>query len=145
MGIESKVYLDIARIWNIGPGEVEKMVRDYIWAVTCDLKPLQLYPKPPIYIRPVKVKSLKERMEDTKMKNDIYPLVVVLDRYNGTYSGGKWTAWNLNYVPSKIDADDMECADFFSKNTIVYGRGETPEEAIKDLKMILDCGISDPD
>jgi hypothetical protein len=80
-----------------------------------------------------------------KMKNNIYPLVVVLDRYNGTYSGGKWTAWNLNYVPWKIDADDNECADFFSKNTIVYGRGETPQEAIDDLKMILDCGVSDPD
>lgn len=79
------------------------------------------------------------------MKNDIYPLVVVLDRYNGTYSGGKWTAWNLSYVPSKIDADDTECADFFAKNMIVYGRGETPQEAIDDLKMILNCGISDPD
>ena len=77
--------------------------------------------------------------------SDIYPLVIVKDRYNGTYSGGKWTAWNLNYVPSKADADDIECADFFSKNNIVYGRGETPEEAIEDLKMILDCGISDPD
>jgi len=82
--------------------------------------------------------------EDKKM-SDIYPLVVVLDRYNGTYSGGKWTAWNLSYVPSKIDADDVECADFFSENTIVYGRGETPQEAIDDLKMILDCGVSDPD
>lgn len=145
MNIESKVYLDIARIWNVCPGEVEKMVRDYIGAVTCDFKPLKLYSKPRICIRPVKVKTLKERLEETKMKNDIYPLVVVLDRYNGTYSGGKWTAWNLNYVPWKIDADDTECADFFSKNTIVYGRGETPQEAIDDLKMILNCGIPDPD
>ena len=69
----------------------------------------------------------------------------MLDRYNGTYSGGKWTAWNLSYVPSKIDADDTECADFFAKNMIVYGRGETPQEAIDDLKMILNCGIPDPD
>ena len=77
--------------------------------------------------------------------SDIYPLVIIKDRYNGTYSGGKWTAWNLSYVPSKIDSDDIECADFFSKNTIVYGRGETPQEAIDDLKMILNCGIPDPD
>lgn len=77
--------------------------------------------------------------------SDIYPLVVVLDRYNGTYSGGKWTAWNLSYVPWKIDADDTECADFFAKNMIVYGRGETPQEAIDDLKIVLDCGIPDPD
>lgn len=78
--------------------------------------------------------------------SDIKPLVVVFDdKFDGVYSGGKWTAWNLCYVPSKIFGDAKECADFFSKDTIVYGRGETPQEAIDDLKMILDCGISDPD
>lgn len=65
--------------------------------------------------------------------SDIYPLVIVKDRYNGTYSGGKWTAWNLGYVPSKVDADDIECADFFSKPNLIFGRGETPQEAIDDL------------
>lgn len=64
MSIESKVYLELARIWNLGPGEVEKMVRDYIGAVTCDFKSLQPYPKPHIHIRPVKVKTLKERLEE---------------------------------------------------------------------------------
>lgn len=66
MSIESKVYLDISRIWNIGPGEVEKMVRDYIGAVTCNFEPLKLYSKPRICIRPVKVKTLKERLEEIK-------------------------------------------------------------------------------
>jgi len=66
MNIESKVYLDLARIWNIGPGEVEKIVRDYIEEVTCNFEPLKLYSKPRIYIKPVKVKTLKERLEDIK-------------------------------------------------------------------------------
>lgn len=78
--------------------------------------------------------------------SDIYPLVVVLDdKFDGVYSGGKWTAWNKCYVPSKIFGDAKECADFFSTTNLIYGRGETPQEAIDDLKMILDCGISDPD
>lgn len=68
--IESKVYLDLARIWNRGPGEVEKIVRDYIGAVTCEFKPLQPYPKPHIYIRPVKLKTLKERLEEATMHAD---------------------------------------------------------------------------
>ena len=68
MNIESKVYLELARICNLGPGEVEKIVRDYIGAVTCNFEPLKLYPKPPIYIRPVKVKSLKEKIDNYKRR-----------------------------------------------------------------------------
>ncbi len=72
MSIESKVYLDLARIWNVGPGEVEKIVRDYIGAVTCDFKPLQTYPKPHIHIRPIKVKTLKQKLEEATMHEDCY-------------------------------------------------------------------------
>lgn len=73
--------------------------------------------------------------------NDIKPLVVVLDdRHNGKYSGGKWTAWNMCYVPSKIFSDEKECSDFFAKENLIYGRGETPEEAIEDLKHRLVYG-----
>lgn len=72
--------------------------------------------------------------------SDIYPLVIVKDRYNGTYSGGKWTAWNLSYVPSKVDADDTVCIEFFSAVGITYGRGETPHEAIADLQFMIDYG-----
>ena len=66
--IESKVYLDLARIWNVGPGEVQKIVEDYIGAVTCDFESLKPYPKPRIHIRPVKIKTLKERLEEYEMK-----------------------------------------------------------------------------
>lgn len=68
--IESKIFLDLARIWNLGPGEVETIVRDYIGAVTCDFRPLQPYPKP--HIKPVKVKTLKERLEEATMHEDCY-------------------------------------------------------------------------
>lgn len=76
----------------------------------------------------------EKRMID---KNDeIYPLTVVKDRYNGTYTGGKYLAWNKepNEVPrvfqGECDADIVSIADML-KN--LYGKGNTPEEAIDDL------------
>ena len=70
----------------------------------------------------------------------IYPLTVILDRYNGTYSGGKWTAWNLKFsdIPPAVSADDCSCAGFFSNSNIVYGTGNTPEKAIEDLRKKLE-------
>ena len=71
---------------------------------------------------------------------DIYPLTIVRDRYRGTYSGGKYTAWNLrpDEVPAQIFWDDCGCADFFDSTEKLYGRGATPEEAIKDLEKRLE-------
>ena len=44
-----------------------------------------------------------------------YPLTIVHDRYNGCYSGGEFTAWNLypQDVPEEIDSDDVNCCVFF--------------------------------
>ena len=125
--------------------EITKMIHDYIGSIRCDYDRLNC-PKPPIYIGPVKVKSLKERLNEAylirrkRKMSDIYPLVIVKDRYNGTYSGGKWTAWNLGYVPSKVDSDDSDCCEFFSAVGITYGRGETPQEAIDDLNHFIRYG-----
>lgn len=68
--------------------------------------------------------------------DDLYPLTIVLDRYCGTYSGGKYTAWNLDAseVPPEIYSDDVTCAIFWSKNNFQFGIGCTPENAIEDLK-----------
>ena len=70
---------------------------------------------------------------------DIYPLTIVLDRYNGTYSGGKYTAWNLcpDEVPEDISLDDVSVRDFFQECNIPYGIGSTPNEAITDLATKL--------
>ena len=66
-----------------------------------------------------------------------YPLTIVADRYSGTYSGGAFTAWNLQAedVPQDINASDVECASFWDTADGRYyiGRGKTPDEAIKDL------------
>ena len=31
------------------------------------------------------------------MNNEMYPLTIIKDRYNGTYSGGMYLAFNLEY------------------------------------------------
>lgn len=68
----------------------------------------------------------------------IYPLTIVPDRYNGTYSGGLYTVWNhyAENVPTEIYSDDMTCNDFWKfevENRNDFGVGDTIQEAIDDL------------
>ena len=76
--------------------------------------------------------------------DSIYPLTVTMDRYTGSYSGGKWTAWNLepSEIPVEVFEDDVSCGNFWFLNEgrIKVGMGETPNEAIEDLRR----KINDP-
>lgn len=74
-----------------------------------------------------------------KELHDIYPLTIVRDRYNGTYSGGYFTAWNLYPwgIPEKVFGDDNSCWSYFRSTHDIYGRGSTPDEAVIDLKRRL--------
>ena len=73
--------------------------------------------------------------------NEIYPLTIINDRYTGTYSGGIFTAWNMDYyeIPTDPDEDDVACMLFWAKTDIIVGRGETPQEAVDDLKRRLEA------
>jgi len=64
-----------------------------------------------------------------------HPLTIIHDRYNGCYSGGEFTAWNLcpENIPEEIDSDDVSCCVFFNRTRIIYGRGKTPDNAVVDL------------
>ena len=71
---------------------------------------------------------------------ELYPLTIVMDRYSGVYSGGIFTAWNLDpdEVPEEICWDDGSVMTFFDnvregKSPFVYGIGKTPDEAAMDL------------
>ena len=73
---------------------------------------------------------------------DIYPLTIVRDRYTGAYSGGKFIAWPAEpyQIAEDPQADDTTCMLFWiwvEENKIPYGRGETPEEAVRDLQQRL--------
>ena len=71
------------------------------------------------------------------MNNEIYPLTIILDRYDGAYSGGKWLAFNMDYdeIPKEINSSDIECVKFWHKNKdLIVGRGKGLEEALDDLR-----------
>lgn len=75
------------------------------------------------------------------MEEKIYPLTVVADRYNGTYSGGRFLAFNLDSydVPTEIHEDDVTCMNFwYNEPSIIVGKGKTMKEAVEDLykKMV---------
>ena len=73
-----------------------------------------------------------------KMMKDldsIYPLTIISDRYNGVYSGGKYTAWPLFYyqVPREPEESDIDCSLFWETYCGVVGKGNTIQEALVDL------------
>lgn len=81
-------------------------------------------------------------MREGKAMKEIYPLTIVRDRYTGAYSGGEFIAWPMEYfqIPEDPQADDTACMLFWiwaEGNSIPYGRGKTPEEALRDLQERL--------
>jgi predicted Abi (CAAX) family protease len=64
-----------------------------------------------------------------------YPTTIIKDRYQGTYSDGKWLAFPIDYhqVPKDIDSGDIECMMFWDSYTGCVGKGNTVEEAFSDL------------
>lgn len=70
---------------------------------------------------------------------EIYPLTVVCDRYGGTYSGGRYTAWNCDPwdVPEEIDEGDVSCSIFWDDYKKPVGKGVTPLQAMEDLRIKL--------
>jgi hypothetical protein len=80
---------------------------------------------------------------------DIYPLTIILDRYNGAYSDGKWLAFNQYHynIPDEVDDGDVECCMFWynqrrleknNENYMIIGIGNTIDEAMKDLLRKMD-------
>lgn len=70
----------------------------------------------------------------------IYPLTITLDRYEGTYSGGKILAINSDEFPQGVSSGDLECDEFWKdyKNIITIGVGDTVHDAIMDLKRKME-------
>ena len=76
-----------------------------------------------------------------------YPLCIVEDRYCGAYSGARFLAFNMNpYYAQElpIDAGDIDCENFWNGkdkdydiNDYIIGKGETPEEAVWNLILLL--------
>ena len=69
-----------------------------------------------------------------------HPTTIVNDRYSGIYSEAQWLAFPLEHydVPAEVDGDDMTCVDFWQDYAEPVGKGDTPDEALRDLVTIMD-------
>lgn len=66
----------------------------------------------------------------------MYPVTIICDRYWGVYSKALWTAWNCrpNAIPEGVTDEDCECHAFWLNYSGLVGKGETPDEAYRDLR-----------
>ena len=69
------------------------------------------------------------------MTDNIYQLTIVRYRYCGSYSGGKYIAFNLEStdVPKEVFGDDGTAMKFWKHCKIVVGTGGSPDNAVKYL------------
>lgn len=67
--------------------------------------------------------------------SEIYPMTIICDRYGGTYSGGRYTAWYKDFwdIPDEVDGCDPECSIFWLQCEEIVGIGDTPILAAEDL------------
>lgn len=71
--------------------------------------------------------------------HQMYPVIIVCDRYDGTYSGGKFTVWGCypEHIPEEIYSDDDTCHEFWRDDIkdfkYYYGIGNTIQEAVDDM------------
>jgi hypothetical protein len=73
-------------------------------------------------------------------KGHLYPVTIVMDRYDGCYSKSKWLAIQCNSddIPDEIGGGDPEEESFWrdhDDSKFPIGKGATPNEAYEDLKI----------
>lgn len=74
------------------------------------------------------------------MSTSLWPVTILMDRYQGTYSGGEWLAFNCtpDQVPEDAQGQDVPCAEFFGMpDSRRVGRGRSPSLAFEDLQERL--------
>lgn len=70
------------------------------------------------------------------MRAPLYPVTITAARYQGSYEGGTWTAFNCypHQIPADADGDDIACVTFWTSSAADRcGRGNSPAEALADL------------
>ncbi len=75
------------------------------------------------------------------------PLCIIEDRYSGVYSNALFLAFNMepyNVWEMPVCAGDLDCARFwadedddFPLDSLTIGKGSTPQEALKNLVLLL--------
>lgn len=78
--------------------------------------------------------------EEYELDVALWPIMIVQDRYRGTYTGAQWIAIPQADMAEDLETtvwgDDIECidwADSFIKKDKRVGIGDTPDQALSDL------------
>ncbi len=68
--------------------------------------------------------------------DDLPGVTIVTARYRGIYEPGKWLAFGggSRELPDGWDAGDSACMDFWQVRKDEVGGGDTPDEALADLR-----------
>ena len=76
--------------------------------------------------------TVEEKQEWLEVK---YPLTIISDRYDGTYSGGGWLAFPLycDEIPPAVNGYDEDCAQFWKDYKEPVGKGAYASDAVTDL------------
>lgn len=67
------------------------------------------------------------------MPFEVYPCIILADRYSGAYSGASWTAWNGYAIPAGPEDGDVLCRNFWQDYKGPVGKGSTPNDAYQSL------------
>ena len=64
-----------------------------------------------------------------------YLVTIILDRYNGSYSGAKFIAYPQEpyEICNEVNSDDIACLTYWNDFSSIIGKGNTPNEAYEDL------------
>ena len=91
-------------------------------------------------IEQVKIGLVGNENRSIRGIDDLCALIVVKDRYGGTYSGSEYVAWYCapEYFPQESIGDDGQCIMFWGRHYIddpmpICGKGETIDESVEDL------------
>ena len=80
-------------------------------------------------------------MTTRELMDSLYPLTITADRYDGTYSGGRYVAWNLDAcdIPDDPFSGDVICMEFWDGGHRGYlcGVGDTVGEAVANLYIAM--------
>jgi hypothetical protein len=66
----------------------------------------------------------------------VIPIIIIQTRYGGTYEGGRWAAlyYHPHDFPDEAWGGDTVAAVWWVDHAREVGVGETPDEALEDLR-----------
>lgn len=93
---------------------------------------------------------MSEQEKIYPIEQALWPIAIVQDRYQGTYTGGRWVAIphaDYSSFDYTVWGDDGSCMEWAFENiegNKQVGVGDTPEEALSDLFLVAENVFKKP-